>query len=147
MDVGATIWDGVEAFDGGMVLVGDGGCPLVVKLDSLGNLQWYKKFCESPKGYNWVFGFNTVSPTSDGKYFAFGYSSTCFCITAAKFDDSGNVEILREYIWGPYQEAFGSEVMPDGDIILVSTCEMPDQKGTYNKTCLLKLDKDGNPNW
>ncbi|MEO0201305.1 MAG: hypothetical protein ABIL03_00920, partial [candidate division WOR-3 bacterium] len=75
--ISAIIWDGIEAFDRGIVLVGDAGCPIVIKLDSLGNLQWFKKFCNAPNGRNWVFGFNTVSPTSDGKYFAFGYSSTC----------------------------------------------------------------------
>ncbi|MEO0163482.1 MAG: hypothetical protein ABIL51_03305, partial [candidate division WOR-3 bacterium] len=75
--VKSVIWDGIEAFDRGIVLVGDAGCPIVIKLDSLGNLQWFKKFCNAPNGRNWVFGFNTVSPTSDGKYFAFGYSSTC----------------------------------------------------------------------
>ncbi|MEO0201306.1 MAG: hypothetical protein ABIL03_00925, partial [candidate division WOR-3 bacterium] len=110
-----------------------------------GNLQWFKKFCNAPNGRNWVFGFNTVSPTSDGKYFAFGYSSTCSCITAVKFDDYRNTPIIREYIWGPYQSAMGSEPTPDGNIVVAGPCRFEGDK--YHKTCLIKLDKDGNPVW
>ncbi|MEO0138809.1 MAG: hypothetical protein ABIL16_06970 [candidate division WOR-3 bacterium] len=147
--IGAFVNAGVEAYDGGLVFVGKAvqrhtseDCPLIVKLDSLGNLKWYRCIRKPFDNEVWGGPFKEVVRTPDGQYFAFGEVATCgsgYCIIAVKFDDEGNITLLRNY-WSPLGASglYDAKVSNDG-VIYFTTCI-----DNLSTAAILKVDKDGN---
>ena len=136
-----------ETADSGFIMIGatsDGSNPqmLLIKTDSLGNVQWQQTYA----GY----GFN-VDLCDDGGYIL--GSQRCFgnnCQThVVKVDSVGNIEWERMF-GGPYNEqgAMVIQTADGGYIIAADTGHyLVGPVTTWKQLYLIRLDSNGNTIW
>jgi hypothetical protein len=125
---GDTIWTrlidsmgaytGVSSGDGGCVFTGRQSYPYTIKINALGNIEWYKVY----PGQNSGSMFSKIIKTNDGGYIFCGYKGYYLGVIV-KVDASGNLMWQREYASAGYKfyesivEAYGSGYFAVGDII------------------------------
>ncbi len=131
-----TLGRGQQTADGGYIVAtqtesfGAGGKDAwIVKLDSVGNIEWQKTYGSG--GYDQV---RSIQQTTDGGYIVHGYYNRG--VWAAKLDSLGNIEWQKTYSGGPDEAASIRQV--DSGYILVA----------FNGDIwVLKLDSNGNIEW
>jgi len=143
--------DLTEGHDGSIVGVING--PAIIKINRSGGVVWYRALTNYG-GSEWITMPYAVVRTPDGMYASAGQENNCpavGCVSLLKFDDNGNVALMRGYFWGPSQGASDVEVTPDGNLIIAGDGEAPaaDSSGKYDRIAmfLFKVDLNGNPVW
>lgn len=145
---------GVAAKPGGGILPscpGSGRNPVMGKLDSLGNIEWIKSYCDSP---TWA---KTACQTPDGGYVTCGTRSLNGMIVS-RCDAGGTV--LWERYYGVNAGAIASHVIatPDSGFLLLGvakdrdsdilvTYDYPPSAFPTADWVLLKLDSLGRKQW
>lgn len=136
--------------DGGYVSLGffkDGWnyLPTVMKLDTLGNIEWYHKY--RPAAGSWT-AARAVKPTKDGGFILCGYThDTNQKAWAMKLDGAGNVLWTKTYHLAStnWRKNEGIQILEadDGGYIFLATDEMLNKKYLW----LLKLSQEGDIQW
>lgn len=151
---GGFFFTGVAAKPGGGILPscpGSGRNPVMGKLDSLGNIEWIKSYCDSP---TWA---KTACQTPDGGYVTCGTRSLNGMIVS-RCDAGGTV--LWERYYGVNAGAIASHVIatPDSGFLLLGvakdrdsdilvTYDYPPSAFPTADWVLLKLDSLGRKQW
>jgi len=151
--IGGTADDRANAMqqtaDSGYVLAGETSSfgagandVYVVKLDSVGNLQWAEAIGGSLNDVG-----NSIKQTSDGGYIVAGNSSSFAQgddYYVVKLDGSGNIEWTRTIGGTASDIATDVQQTPDGGYIVAGYSR---SFGIFRVSCLAKLDEDGNLEW
>ncbi len=144
---------GVAAKPGGGILStcpGTGRNPVMGKLDSLGNLEWIKNFCDTPV---WA---STVCQTADGGYAINGGTYTASTMSIFRYDAQGNYLWRRDY--GQHGGATQIISTPDNGFLLkghtrdrdsdiLVTYDYPPSSFPTVDWVLIKLDSLGRKQW
>lgn len=173
-----VFWDGFATEDGGYIAVGsaasNGGDVIgnhnsegyisdgwVVKLDSLGNIEWQK-----PLGGLGSTTLLAIQPTKDGGYITVGETEAfggdipptnhgSLDAWVVKLDGLGNIEWSKLF-GGSNIDGFSSvKVLPDGSYIVAGQTDSNDGDVSYNHSTgeflrdvwVVKLDIDGEIEW
>jgi hypothetical protein len=141
----------IQSSDGGYVAVGytgsfgAGGDIYVVKLDSLGNVQWTKTI-----GGSFADVAQSIIRSSDGGYVVVGRTNSFgaggWDIYVVKIDGSGNVQWTKT-IGGSYDDGANSIIQSsDGGYVVAGWTESFGA-GYYPDIYVVKLDSSGNVLW
>lgn len=149
--------------DGGYVSLGyfnDSGdyLPTVMKLDTLGNIEWYRRYRPAVGRWGVVV---KITPTKDGGFLLCGHSYVpTFSALVMKLDGLGNVLWTKTYLpslppqykFSPYYMRYGNGIQileaDDGGYLFlaqdtIGTVARTDQKNLW----LLKLNSGGDIQW
>jgi hypothetical protein len=142
--------------DGGYIVAGQtysfgaGGYDVwILKLDSIGNVQWQKAYGGSATDYAY-----SVQQTSDGGYivasYTYSFSSGNYGGDAwvLKLDSNGNVQWQKTYGGSDDDRAYSIQQTSDGGYIVAgSTCSYNGADSWDCDVWVLKLDSIGNVQW
>lgn len=145
---------GVAAKPGGGILPscpGTGANPVMGKLDSLGNIEWIKSFCDSAI---WA---TTACQVPDGGYVTCG-TGTLGGMIVSRWDGQGS--ILWKQYYGMNAQSVTQQIVatPDSGFLLLGivkdrdsdilvTYDYPPSTFPTNDWALIKLDSLGNKQW
>jgi len=155
---GGPYWQGAFSLqvtrDGGFIVAGFGDVPsrdaawnkevLLVKLDSNGNVEWFKTFGWEREEYA-----RSVKETSNGGFIVAGSTNSRgyggFDVLVVKFNSEGDVEWFKVFGGAGHDRAFDILETPDGGFIVVGASE---SYGVgLDDVYIVKLDKRGNTLW
>ena len=115
----------------------------VLKLDSLGDVTWQKKYGSPVADL-----FESIQPTSDGGYIVAGFSDILLVgfwdVLLLKLDASGNVVWQKAY--GDYGDDFALSIQPTSDGGYITAGYTPSY-GFGDELWLIKLDSSGDIVW
>lgn len=131
---------------------GSGANPVMGKLDSLGNIEWIKNFCDTP---GWA---TTVCQTADGGYAINGGSNSWNSMSIFRYDAQGNYLWRRDYgknansgtnkiIATPDKGFLMLGFASDRDSDILVTYDYPPKAFYTIDWVLIKLDSLGNKQW
>lgn len=136
---------GQQTADGGYIVTGTGGYKIIlIKMDSLGNIEWNYNW----GGLVWCWGF-CVQQTTDGGYIISGSghpSERVFDTWLIKTDENGIEEWNKTYDGGYYDEDQGIFVQQTTDGGYIVTGRTTSSNGNWD-LFLLKTDANGNKKW
>ncbi len=152
---GGFFFTGVAAKPGGGILPscpGSGRNPVMGKLDSLGNIEWIKNFCDTPV---WA---STVCQTADGGYAINGGTYPWNSMSIFRYDAMGNYLWRRDYGKNAGSGTLQFITTPDNGFLMLgfATERDSDVLVTYDYPpgafptidwVLMKLDSLGNKQW
>jgi hypothetical protein len=131
-----------QTHDNGYVMSGfsEGSGALLVRTDSLGNLQWSKTYKEQNIDY-----FRCVIEAEKGGFLLAAEDATASKALLVKTDSNGTVEWKKSYSEDVRDEVFWSvKSTLDGGYIAVGRLQLP----TYNSVVwIVKTDSVGNEEW
>jgi hypothetical protein len=123
----------------GLVSYGSSSDIIIIKVDSLGNLQWSKRLIPSIQSTSY---FNHVLFTSDGNYVLSGYRNLHSYLL--KIDPLGNILWMKKYDAGILGNATWVEETFDHGLIVAGSFQI----NTAGQTSILmKTDSAGNLEW
>lgn len=131
---------------------GSGANPCMGKLDSLGNIEWIKNWCDTAL---WA---RTVCQTADGGYAIDGGNPPYSSFKLARYDAQGNYLWQKNYGWGAGGGSLQYITTPDNGFLLLGfaadrdsdiliTYDYPPQTFYTIDWVLIKLDSLGNKQW
>ncbi len=146
---------GIAAKPGGGILPscpGTGRNPVMGKLDSLGNIEWIKNFCDTP------IRASTVCQTADGGYAINGGTYTTASMSIFRYDAQGNFLWRRDYgknansgtnkiVATPDKGFLMLGFASDRDSDITVTYDYPPRTFYTMDWVLIKLDSLGNKQW
>lgn len=114
----------------------------VVKLDSLGNIEWQKAYGTPKSDFA-----KRIRQTADGGYLVCGFtpgrpSSSKLDVWLVKLDSSGSVQWQKSYDSGGSEDPFALHLLNDGGAIVGSARDVSGQR-----LWLLRVDAHGNVVW
>lgn len=118
--------------------------PFVMRVDSAGNIKWFKTYLEPVGDLGKFYGYNyRIVKVSNGEYMLVGDANDCNCIGVISINDDGNVLFARKYLWAYWEGADNIIKTRDGNLLMVGMSAVDSTIHFF----IFKLDPNGNPVW